>query len=107
MSYSIFIVDDEAEFGRILIDFFHRDTDWNADCVQNAEQAFKYLDNNEVDLVITNIAMPGLDGIDMTRLITSNYPEIKVIVLTGAVVECLSFRNRSQFVTSSSFSLFG
>ena len=40
------------------------------------------MENNSVDLVITNISMPFMDGLTMTDIITKKYPT-KVIVLTG------------------------
>jgi len=84
MNHHILCVDDEEEIGKILVDFFHRDTNCKVDFVLDAEQAFKYLDtHDEVDLVITNVAMPGMDGIAMTKLITGKYPDTRVIILTG------------------------
>lgn len=43
-----------------------------------------YLENNEElpDIVITDINMPGLEGLQLTEILRQNYPSIKVIVLT-------------------------
>jgi len=48
----------------------------------NANEAFEYLENYRVDLVITNQRMAGMDGLTMTNVITKRYPT-KVIVFTG------------------------
>jgi len=48
----------------------------------NANEAFEHLNESHIDLVITNINMPGMDGIELTRHVTERY-NVKVIVTTG------------------------
>jgi DNA-binding NarL/FixJ family response regulator len=48
----------------------------------NGEDAFSYIRKNEVDLLITDISMPGMSGTELTRKIKQEFPEIKVLVLT-------------------------
>lgn len=48
----------------------------------NGIDALHIIENNEVDLVITDIRMPLMDGIELTRKIKETYPEIKVMLLT-------------------------
>ncbi|NJK86478.1 MAG: response regulator transcription factor [Bacteroidales bacterium] len=48
----------------------------------SGEKALEILDQLPVDLVITDINMPNMSGIELTKHLKQNYPEIKVLVLT-------------------------
>ncbi len=50
--------------------------------VNNGVQVLSYLESNPVDIVILDINMPEMDGIQCAKKIKKNYPEIKVIILT-------------------------
>lgn len=50
---------------------------------QNAPDAYKILEKNKVELVIMDIGLPEINGIEATKVIKSKYPDIKVIVLTS------------------------
>lgn len=50
--------------------------------VGSGGQAIEFIENHQPDLLITDISMPGMSGVDLTRWVKSNYPEIKVLVLT-------------------------
>jgi two-component system, NarL family, nitrate/nitrite response regulator NarL len=47
-----------------------------------AEQAIQLLKSNDVDLVVTDLHMPGMDGVALFNHVKQNYPEIKTIVLS-------------------------
>jgi len=46
------------------------------------QDAFDYISKNEVDLLITDISMPGMTGTELTRLVKQQFPHVKVLVLT-------------------------
>ena len=48
----------------------------------NGEAALEILKEKEIDLVITDINMPGMSGTELTKQIKEKYPDIKVMVLT-------------------------
>ena len=48
----------------------------------NGEDALTYIRKNEVNLLITDISMPGMTGTELTKIIKKELPEIKVLVLT-------------------------
>jgi DNA-binding NarL/FixJ family response regulator len=48
----------------------------------NGEDALSYIRKNKVDLLITDISMPGMSGTELTKRIKQEFPQIKVLVLT-------------------------
>lgn len=50
--------------------------------VRDGEEALEVLDREKIDLVVTDIAMPLMDGIELIREIRRKYPDIYVIVLS-------------------------
>jgi CheY-like chemotaxis protein len=49
----------------------------------SGDEAVKKLIDNPFDLVITDIRMPGMDGLELLSLIKSKYPSTEVIVMTA------------------------
>lgn len=49
----------------------------------NGNSALKYIQDNEVDIVVTDIKMPMMDGLELSRQISENYKHIKIIILTA------------------------
>ncbi|MFC4601571.1 response regulator transcription factor [Cohnella hongkongensis] len=52
-------------------------------CALNASEALNLLSSTPVDLVITDIHMPGIDGLSLTGTIRHRHPDIPVVILTG------------------------
>jgi two-component system invasion response regulator UvrY len=50
---------------------------------KSGEESLSFLENNSVDIVILDLSMPGLGGMETTKKIAYKYPEIKVIILTA------------------------
>jgi two-component system, response regulator YesN len=48
----------------------------------NGKKALEFLENNQVDLLITDLAMPVMSGIDLMRCVKEQYKDIKMVVLT-------------------------
>lgn len=49
----------------------------------SARQALSYMEENTVDLVITDIFMPDMDGFELLRAIRSRFPAVAVMTLSG------------------------
>lgn len=60
---NILIVDDEKEI-RKLIDIYLKNDGYNTIHAENGEEALKVLKNNNIDLIILDIMMPKMDGIE-------------------------------------------
>ena len=82
MKKTILLVDDEADLREVL-DISLSDSGYNVLTAENSTQALNILNDNDIPVVITDIKMPGIDGIELLRKIKSKNPETEVIMLTG------------------------
>ena len=78
----ILLVDDEKEFVETLADRIEL-RDHKAEVALNGEQALKKLDDQIPDVVVLDLKMPGIDGMEVLRRIRKAYPKVQVIMLTG------------------------
>jgi DNA-binding NtrC family response regulator len=82
VSKRILIIDDE----RIIIDSCFRilkNDDYQLDAVQDGLEGLQKIDENHYDIVILDIMMPRIDGLEVLRRIREGYPDIDVIMITG------------------------
>lgn len=78
----ILIVDDETEAGEILSLRLGR-RGMIPVYVSGGEAALAYLKEHSVDIVILDIKMPGMDGLETLRCIREDFPRLPVIILSG------------------------
>lgn len=82
-TYRVFIVDDHKIFREGLIFMISKMKGFEVvGEASNGKTFLEMIDNLEVDIVIMDIAMPGIDGITATTKVLEKHPEIKVIALT-------------------------
>ncbi|MEH7416254.1 response regulator [Neobacillus drentensis] len=81
----IMLVDDEPFALRTLKEMISAaKQDWDVvAAAEDGEEAISLLQKNQIDLVISDIRMPSVDGLDLSNYINKNFPFIKVILLTG------------------------
>ncbi len=78
----VLIVDDEASM-RITLTAFLKVESYEAYNVSSAQGALDFIKKNNVDVVVTDIIMPGMTGIEMIEKIRQFSNDIRVIVMTG------------------------
>jgi len=66
----------------LLKDFFEEDV-FEIDSVSNGSEAFRKIAREPFDLIITDIRMPGLTGLDILPGIKKLQPEVSIIVITA------------------------
>ena len=81
MEADILIVDDEEGI-RLSMQEFVTVSGFRTYTAASAEEALTLLEERQVDVVITDIMLPGMDGLELTDIIKKDY-NIDVIVLTG------------------------
>lgn len=83
--YKVLLVDDEI----LIREAIQNHINWEnlgyilVDNCQNGKEAMDILENTHIDLLITDICMPYVDGLELTKYVYENYPLVKVIILSG------------------------
>ncbi|MDF1593427.1 MAG: response regulator [Desulfobacterales bacterium] len=79
----LLLVDDESAFIEILAQRLRRRS-FDAACVNSGEEALIRLEgNHDPDVIILDLKMPGMNGIETIQRIKNRWPLIEVILLTG------------------------
>jgi DNA-binding NtrC family response regulator len=79
---SILIVDDEESVRDSLYDWFIEDR-YNVECAENAKEALSILELRPFDIILADIKMPGMDGMEMLKRIKTLRKESIVIIMTA------------------------
>ncbi len=94
----ILVVDDE-ENARIALTRLLSKEGFLVDCVANGFEALNYLRQQTVNIIVTDINMPEMDGISFLRELNKNFPKMNVIMITayGGVESYLEAMNLGAF----------
>ena len=83
--YRVLLVDDEI----LVRDAIKENINWASlecelvgDC-ENGQAAAEFIKNNEVDIVLTDICMPYMDGMELSHFLHDNYPDIVIVIFSG------------------------
>ncbi len=78
----ILLVDDEEDFVKTLSERIQMRA-LGTDVALNGEEALKLVDNEVPDVMVLDLKMPGIDGMEVLRRVKKAYPQVQVIILTG------------------------
>lgn len=83
--YRLLIVDDEPDVldGIYAILMNQEDLDLDVYKADSAQSALEMLDRERMDIIMSDICMPGMNGIELLRQVRASWPECRVIFLTG------------------------
>lgn len=82
----ILVVEDEPG----VRDFVKRgllSVGYDVTAVEDGEQALEKLEKTSFHLMVTDIVMPGLDGIALSLKAAKEYPELRILMMTGYATE--------------------
>ncbi len=85
MMYKVLLADDE----RIILEGISKMIEWNSvgtsliGAVQNGADAYRLIVRERPDIVISDIKMPGLGGLELIEKVSRKYPSTRFILLTG------------------------
>ena len=83
--YSVLLVDDEEE----VIDIIRKKTDWTgmgfrvAGYALNGVEALEMAEDEQPDVVMTDIKMPYMDGLTLSRRLKELYPDCRIVIFSG------------------------
>lgn len=78
----ILVVDDQESMREMLSELLQM-MGYDARAVDGGDQALQSLQETETDLVITDLNMPGMDGMELMKRIKGLYPGLPVVIITG------------------------
>jgi DNA-binding NarL/FixJ family response regulator len=81
--FRLFIVDDHQMFIDGLKALLRNSKDFEVvgDALEG-QTAFNFINCNRVDIVITDVSMPGMSGIELTQLLKEKCPDVKVLIIS-------------------------
>ncbi|MCR5612683.1 sigma-54 dependent transcriptional regulator [Treponema sp.] len=82
MKFTLLIIDDEKNIREGLAANFEMEG-YNVRLAENGQQGLDFIAKGDIDLVITDLRMPGITGEEVLRKVATETPGIPVIVLTG------------------------
>ncbi len=80
--FGVLLVDDEREFVSTLAERLQM-RGFDLEVAFSGEQALELLENRIPEVMVLDLRMPGIDGLEVLRLVKRKYPRIQVIILTG------------------------
>ena len=81
-SWKVLLVDDEIEFAAALAERLNL-RGMTTTTANNGEEALRCMERDRPQIVVLDLKMPGMGGMELLRLIKQKCPSIPVILLTG------------------------
>ena len=82
MNSQILVIDDEKNY-LLILETILGEEGYEVTAINDPEMAINYLDESEVDVVITDMKMPRVSGQEILEHVQKNYPHIPVLIMTA------------------------
>ena len=85
--WSVLVVDDNPAVRKLICELFTRETDFRV-CAEaeNGRDALSKAQELQPDLVVTDLSMPQMNGLDETRALTKLMPRVPVILYSAHII---------------------
>lgn len=83
VGYKILVVDDERGIRDFLFIALTKIDGFSVELAENGEEALRKIEREKFDLVLTDLKMPKMDGLQLITQIINSKPEILTVVMTG------------------------
>ena len=80
--FDILVAEDDFKLNRIYCSAL-QDTDFHTFAAYNGEEAMELIAEHPMDLVISDIMMPGMDGYTLTKQLRKEYPEMPILMISA------------------------
>lgn len=78
----VLLVEDESRLREMLVRALS-DMEFQVQSAATAEDGLQILQDNEIDILLTDLNLPGMGGLELCQLIRNQWPDRQVIILTG------------------------
>ncbi|MBI4651974.1 sigma-54-dependent Fis family transcriptional regulator [Candidatus Desantisbacteria bacterium] len=82
MNKNILLVDDQPNMLKVLSTVLKKDGNI-VHCSDNPKKALTFLDSKTINLLITDLKMPEMDGLELLKIVREKYPDIVTIMITA------------------------
>ena len=96
MKRIIFVDDESKVLGGLRRLLYPLRTEWNMTFAESGVQALTAMERDAFDVIITDIRMPGMDGIELLGRVREAYPEVVRIVLSGQSERDLTLKSAAS-----------
>jgi len=96
----ILIVDDDAISRHLIKSFLKNENDYIVKTVDNARDCLKFIQHHDVDLIISDVEMGGLDGLEMSQILFSKQETAKIPVILSSIRDKLEIARKSRNYTN-------
>ncbi len=96
----VLVVDDSEVDRRLVGGLLPKELDWLVEFAENGEQALEKMADSVPDVVITDMMMPVMDGMELVTNIHVDFPNVPVILITGHGNEALAVEALNRGATS-------
>lgn len=79
----VLVIDDDLQLRKLLCKILKKNQNYEVHDAENGEEGLEIIRTMSIDLVVTDIFMPGEDGIGTIMEICDNFPEVKIIAISG------------------------
>jgi CheY-like chemotaxis protein len=97
---TVLIVDDSPVDRKLIGGLLNRDSDWTIEYAENGAKALARMTIVDVDVIVTDLNMPEMDGLELVRAVRVQYPDLPVILITGQGSEALAIEALEQGAAS-------
>jgi DNA-binding NtrC family response regulator len=81
-AFKVLLVDDEEDYVRTMAERMEM-RDMGSDVALNGEAALSMVEEDQPDVMVLDLRMPGMGGMEVLRKVKKRYPALEVIILTG------------------------
>lgn len=80
---SMLIIDDDRAVLDLLYNVFHEDKAIRLETTSDSKRAMTLIKNHPYDIIVTDLMMPDIGGLDLLKTAKSIYPDVQVIIITA------------------------
>jgi len=91
----ILVVDDSAIDRKLAGSQLEKHTDWAIEYSNDGKQALEAIRRQQPDLVLTDMQMPELDGLELCCAVRREFPDVSVILMTARGSEEVALQRKS------------